>query len=277
MSKKHQQKQLARSRAKREAARQQVRTRNRFLGAAIGGIVLVAVIVGVWWVVGRETPAEDPVATESAPAAAVPSDGPTETSTSAFEPCPVPGDDAPTADTEVQYDAPPPADRTGTLVATIDTTCGTIVAELDADAAPQTVSSFAFLADEGFYDGVPFHRIGADFVIQGGDPTGTGSGGPGYSFDDELDLAQQVTADNDDAYPRGTLAMANSGPDTNGSQFYVVQADPGYPFPPDYAVFGMVTEGMDIVDRIANGPVTGARNDEAVDPTRITSVTIDPA
>ncbi len=270
MSKKHQQKQQARSRAKRDAARRQVRTRNRFVGAIVGGIVLVALIVGVWWLVGREAPTEDAVATESTPAAAAP----TETSTSAFEPCPVPGDDAPTADTEVQFDAPPSADRTGTLAATIETTCGTIVAELDADVAPQTVSSFAFLAEEGFYEGVPFHRIGADFVIQGGDPTGTGSGGPGYSIDDELDLAEQVVAENNDTYPRGTLAMANSGANTNGSQFFVVQADPGYPFDPAYTVFGMVTDGMDIVDRIANGPVTGARNDEAVDPTLITSVAI---
>ncbi len=285
MSRKHQQKQLEKSRARRQAARAQERSRNRLVGAVVGGLLLVAAIVGVWWLLNRE-PAPDAAAEVSSEAAATEA-GASEAGASApagaasagaaTNPCPVPGPDAPTADTDTQFPEPPPAELTGTVTATIETTCGTIVAELDADAAPQAVSGFAFLAEQDFYAGTPFHRVQADFVIQGGDPTGTGSGGPGYSFDDELDLAEQVVADNDGLYPRGTLAMANSGPDTNGSQFFVVQADPGYPFPPDYVVFGMVTEGMDVVDDIANGQVTGDRQDEAVDPTVITSVSVQPS
>lgn len=116
-------------------------------------------------------------------------------------------------------------------------------------------------------------------MIQGGDPTGTGTGClddaceqrlPGYTFDDELALAEQLV-DASGGYPRGTLAMANSGADTNGSQFFVIQGDNGYPLPPQYAVFGSVVEGMDVVDRIAQGPVDGQL---AVDPIIILSVDV---
>lgn len=274
MSKKHHEKQLARARARRARERASERTRNRTAIALGGGLLVVLLIVGVWWFVGRTSPTE--VAADDATAAASPAAAPdTPSDAPSFEPCPVPGDDVPVPDTQVQFDEPPPADRSGVLVATIDTTCGSIVAELDADAAPLAVASFAFLAQEDFYEGTPFHRVQSDFVIQGGDPTGTGTGGPGYELADELSLAQELTAENDGLYPRGTLAMANSGPDSAGSQFFVVQADPGYTFPPAYTVFGTVTEGMDVVDRIANGPVTGDRQDQAVDPTVILDVSID--
>jgi cyclophilin family peptidyl-prolyl cis-trans isomerase len=145
--------------------------------------------------------------------------------------------------------------------ATIETSAGTMTAELFAADAPRTVNNFVFLAREGFYDGVVFHRVIPGFMVQGGDPTGTGRGGPGYRFADE-----PVTR----PYLRGTLAMANAGPDTNGSQFFVMHAD--YPLPPNYTVFGKLAAGEEVVDAIATAP-TGAQ-DRPNDPVSITTVTI---
>jgi cyclophilin family peptidyl-prolyl cis-trans isomerase len=191
------------------------------------------------------------------------------------EPCPT-DVDAPEPAAEPLESAPDQViEPSGTYTATLATTCGDIVVELDADAAPVTVNNFVALAAEDYYVGVPFHRVINGFMIQGGDPTGTGHGGegrfPGYTFEDELGLAQSLVAEHG-GYPRGTLAMANAGPDTNGSQFFVVQAEPGFPLSPDFSVFGRVLEGMDVVDRIAQGPVEG---DRAVDPVRITDVTVE--
>ena len=147
--------------------------------------------------------------------------------------------------------------------ATMQTTEGPIVFELfDADA-PKTVENFRKLAGEGFYDGVIFHRVIPDFMIQGGDPTGTGSGGPGYSFEDEF---------NDHAVDRGALAMANAGPNTNGSQFFICLQDLVGRLPKNYTIFGSVTKGMDVVDQIAAGR-TGA-NDRPVEPVKIQKVTV---
>jgi cyclophilin family peptidyl-prolyl cis-trans isomerase len=129
--------------------------------------------------------------------------------------------------------------------ATLHTTHGAIGLELYADDAPNTVDNFTKLAREGFYDGVVFHRVIPDFMIQGGDPTGTGSGGPGYEFEDEI---------NEHRVERGALAMANSGPDTNGSQFFIVTADACPWLDGKHTVFGRVTEGMEVVDRISQLP-----------------------
>ncbi len=144
-----------------------------------------------------------------------------------------------------QYSSPPEMtiDTDASYTATITTNKGTITAELYADKSPATVNNFVFLAEEGYYDGVIFHRVISGFMVQGGDPTGTGRGGPGYRFDDELDAARELR------YERGTLAMANSGPNTNGSQFFVMHQD--YGLPPQYAVFGKATDGLDVVDEIA--------------------------
>ena len=120
----------------------------------------------------------------------------------------------------------------------------TIVIELFGDEAPKTVSNFIALATDHFYDGLTFHRVEKGFVVQGGDPSGNGSGGPGYAFDDE-----PVTRD----YTRGIVAMANSGPNTNGSQFFIMLADT--PLPKQYTIFGTVTSGMDAVDTIKVGDV----------------------
>jgi cyclophilin family peptidyl-prolyl cis-trans isomerase len=130
---------------------------------------------------------------------------------------------------------------------TIETNKGPIVFETyDADA-PKTVENFITLANKGFYNGLIFHRVINGFMIQGGDPTGTGSGGPGYAFKDELNPA---TPSYKAGYVRGTVAMANAGPDTNGSQFFIMQKDTPA-LPNDYTIFGRVVSGMDVVDAIA--------------------------
>jgi cyclophilin family peptidyl-prolyl cis-trans isomerase len=140
--------------------------------------------------------------------------------------------------------------------AIIRTNKGDIVVDLFESDAPRTVNNFVFLANEGYYEGVPFHRVIKDFMVQTGDPTGTGAGGPGYRFADEA-----VTRD----YLRGTLAMANAGPNTNGSQFFIVHQD--YPLPKSYTIFGIVTDGMDVLDAIATTPVRMSSRGEPSVPT----------
>ena len=145
-----------------------------------------------------------------------------------------------------QYASPPQmvVDPARSYAATIETSAGTMTAELFVAEAPRTVNNFVFLAREGFYDGVIFHRVIPGFVIQGGDPTGTGRGGPGYSFRDELEGQRK--------YRKGTLAMANAGPNTNGSQFFICLGD--LKLPHQYTIFGEVVEGMEAVDAIAAIP-----------------------
>src|SRR5438552_12951045 len=132
--------------------------------------------------------------------------------------------------------------------ATLHSSMGTISLELFDDDAPKTVENFRKLAADGFYDGVVFHRVIPDFMVQGGDPTGTGSGGPGYTFEDEFNANPVV---------RGALAMANAGPDTNGSQFFIVTADACPWLDGKHTVFGAVTSGMDTVDTISGLPRDG--------------------
>ena len=131
--------------------------------------------------------------------------------------------------------------------ATLHTSKGAIALELFDDDAPKTVANFKKLAEDGFYDGVIFHRVIPDFMIQGGDPTGTGSGGPGYTFEDEF---------NEHKVERGALAMANAGPNTNGSQFFIVTTDAAPWLDGKHTVFGEITDGMDAVDAI-EGTETG--------------------
>jgi len=146
-----------------------------------------------------------------------------------------------------QWSAPPTMtiDQNKQYTATLTTNKGDIEVEFFPKEAPQTVNNFVCLAEAGYYDNTPFHRIIAGFVIQGGDPTGTGTGGPGYTFPDE-----PVTR----PYLPGTLAMANAGPNTNGSQFFIVLADLTGKLPPNYTIFGQVTKGMDVVNAIAQTP-----------------------
>jgi peptidyl-prolyl cis-trans isomerase B (cyclophilin B) len=126
--------------------------------------------------------------------------------------------------------------------ATLHTNHGAIAIELFDDDAPKTVENFLKLARDGFYNGVIFHRVIPDFMVQGGDPTGTGSGGPGYQFEDEF---------NDNKVVRGALAMANAGPNTNGSQFFIVTTEAASWLDGKHTVFGRVTDGMDVVDTIS--------------------------
>jgi len=150
---------------------------------------------------------------------------------------------------------------------TIQTSKGTIVFETyDADA-PNTVKNFVSLADKGFYNGLIFHRVINNFMIQGGDPTGTGMGGPGYKFNDELNAS---TDSYKTGYVRGTVAMANAGPNTNGSQFFIVQKDT--PLPHSYTIFGKVISGMDVVDAIAATQTDS--NDKPLTPVTMTKVTV---
>ena len=150
--------------------------------------------------------------------------------------------------------------------ANMHTSHGTIALELFDDDAPKTVANFRKLAGEQFYDGVIFHRVIPDFMIQGGCPQGTGTGGPGYTFEDEINQHKVV---------RGALAMANAGPNTNGSQFFIVTTDSAPWLDGKHTVFGRVAGGMDAVDAIEAVP-TGDR-DRPLEPPEIESIELDPA
>ncbi len=164
-----------------------------------------------------------------------------------------------------KFDAEPPMviDPATRYTATMTTSKGTMVIELDPVAAPRTVNNFVFLARYHYFDGIVFHRIIPGFVLQGGDPEGTGRGGPGYRFADELPKAGR--------YEIGSLAMANAGPNTNGSQFFIVSGPDGTSLPPSYSLFGKVVAGLDVVKAIeAVGSRSGAPSEQVV----IESVTI---
>ncbi|MFZ0626906.1 MAG: peptidylprolyl isomerase [Acidimicrobiia bacterium] len=166
--------------------------------------------------------------------------------------------------TSKQYDSPPDMtiDLDKSYRATLDTNHGEIVIELLPERSPLTVNNFVHLARDGYYDGVIFHRVIENFMIQGGDPTGTGMGGPGYKFRDELE--------GQGTYSRGTVAMANAGPNTNGSQFFICHTDVGLPH--SYTIFGKVSSGLDAVDSIATS--TTDRSDRPTDEIVINKVTI---
>jgi cyclophilin family peptidyl-prolyl cis-trans isomerase len=170
----------------------------------------------------------------------------------------------------MQWSSPPAMtiDPARGYTATLHTTAGDIVIELLPQDAPVTVNNFVFLAREGFYAGAPFHRVIPGFMVQTGDPTGTGRGGPGYRFDDEPVRRP---------YERGIVAMANAGPNTNGSQFFIVHGDRARGLPPNYTIFGRVVSGLEVVDAIATAPTIpdGRENSRPVDPVRIERVTIE--
>lgn len=150
--------------------------------------------------------------------------------------------------------------------AILHTSKGDIKIKLNEDKTPKTVENFVTLAEKGFYDGIIFHRVIKDFMIQGGCPEGTGMGGPGYKFDDESFEGE---------YTRGTVAMANAGPNTNGSQFFIMHAD--VPLPKSYVIFGQVIDGMDTVDQIATSEVAmslGGEMSKPVEPTVIKNIEI---
>lgn len=233
--------QLARARAKRIDAR--LRRRRRATSAIVGVLVVLLVIgVGVSLVpalsddpapvIDEPTEAAEPVAGGVACGGEVP---------------PGAGEEKPT------FDAPPELalEEGVDYRATLATSCGEVVVDLLEDDAPRTVNNFVFLAREGFYDGLTFHRVVPGFVVQGGDPAGDGTGGPGYEFEDELALAEEQ------GYEPGTVAMANAGPDTSGSQFFVVLPGGGGNLAPDFSIFGRVVEGMEAVEQIGGLPTSG--------------------
>lgn len=271
MSKRTHEQQRERSRRKRESDRLERRKKRSQIVVITMVVLLVLSLVGAalsGLVGGEPSPSVEDLESELEELDA--QQGPPDD----IEPCP-PADDAPEP-TEVEIDGPPTlrVDEDAEVTATFVTTCGDIVVELLPEAAPIAVGNFVTLAQEDYFVGTPFHRTQWDFVIQGGDPSGDGTGGPGYEIPDELELPQTFEPFGDQlvAYPRGTLAMANRGPDTGGSQFFIVQADPDYPFPPLYTVFGRVLEGLEIVDRIAAGPEEGSL---ALEPAVVIEVRVD--
>ncbi len=164
-----------------------------------------------------------------------------------------------------RFDGPPPMiiDPAKRYTAELTTSKGTLTVALDPVAAPKTVNNFVFLARFHYYDGIVFHRIIPGFMCQGGDPEGTGRGGPGYRFEDELPAPGR--------YEIGSLAMANAGPDTNGSQFFIVSGRDGVSLPPSYSLFGTVVKGLDVLTAIeAAGSRSGAPSEDVV----IESVTV---
>ena len=150
---------------------------------------------------------------------------------------------------------------------TLKTNKGDIKFETFSDLAPNTVDNFVSLSKDGFYDGLTFHRVIDGFMIQGGCPEGTGRGGPGYTFDDEIDPGAEVYQG---GYDKGIVAMANSGPNTNGSQFFIMVED--YPLPPQYTIFGQVVSGQDVTDEIAK--VDTDRMDKPLEEVEIEEVKI---
>lgn len=258
MPRKTRHRQLARLATRRQAEkRRRQRQRTAAIAVATVTALLGGLVVFVAFTGGNE-PGPGATGTPTATVSPAPAPSPGER-TGTVEPSPGPkavacgADEPPGADKpKPQFAGPPPVeiDPKKTYTATIDTSCGTIVVRLLADQAPQTVNSFVFLAEKGYFDATRFHRIDTSIdVIQGGDPTGTGSEGPGYSIPDELT--------GEESYGPGVLAMANAGPNTGGSQFFIVYGNEGHELDagPNYTIFGEVVRGLDVAQRIAEVPV----------------------
>ena len=235
--------------------RESVRRRGLMIGVLIAAFVAFAIVFSVLTADDEsDTATSDTTTTE-------PADDESSTSTSepAGDPLPCPEPDG-SSERTTEFPAPPEMciDPAKDYTATMVTDAGTIELDLLEDEAPATVNNFVYLARYGYYDGLDFHRVIPDFVLQGGDPNGDGSGGPGYQFEDEL-------PDPED-YQAGSLAMANSGPNTNGSQFFIVTSEQGATTLVEavggeaaYTLFGQVTAGMDVVAAIeADGSPGGA-------------------
>jgi cyclophilin family peptidyl-prolyl cis-trans isomerase len=221
-------------------AKRQRQLRNRI----IVGVVLGIVVLGLVYLTSRGGTKKKVTAGATTTTAVAPPTTPTSAAAAGkigTQECPKADGSSPQMRT---FDGEPKMciDPAKTYTATIVTDVGTMTATLDAKAAPKTVNNFVVLARYHFFDGLTFHRVIPGFVLQGGDPQGNGSGGPGYQFADELPAAGQ--------YKVGSLAMANSGPNTNGSQFFVIVGDQGVALPPSYSLFGLVTQGVDVAHAI---------------------------
>jgi cyclophilin family peptidyl-prolyl cis-trans isomerase len=256
MSKRTREKQLAKLAARRAAERRR-RRRNKAIATGLAVLLVLGAGGAVAWTLIRDEPGRDDEAQGND------EQEPAETVACGAE---VP----PSAGQQVREYARPPKPRLeegADFRATLVTSCGRIVLDLYEDQTPVTVNNFVFLAEEGFYDGVTFHRVVADFVIQAGDPTGTGSGGPGYTFEDEIVKSLRFNRP-------GLLAMANPGsPDSNGSQFFITVDEPTH-LNGKHTIFGEVTDGMNVVRQINRLPV-GA-NDLPEETVYIERVTVRP-
>jgi len=223
------------------------KTKRRGLQIGLGIPVAFALIFGLVWLFGDNDESAPTVAGSDStlvdPSATI--------TTIVSDPLPCPAADG-SSETVATFPAAPEMciDVTKQYTAEIVTPQGTITVELDPAKAPLAVNSFVYLARYHYFDGVSCHRVVPGFVAQCGDPEGTGSGGPGYSFADELPAAGE--------YKVGSLAMANSGPNSNGSQFFIISGDEGVALPPSYSLFGQVTEGLDVVAAIDALGVPGA-------------------
>jgi len=268
MSKRTRQRELARLRARREAERQ--RSRRRRALASYGGLALVvavaAVLGGLW--LNRDEPASTAATTSTTPPNDARADAPTAPATVACGGA-VPG--------RVEHPTSKSAPKTKvdadkTYLATFQTSCGSFTVRLDPKNAPITTANFVDLAGKKFYDSTWFHRIvpggqAGIAVIQGGDPQGSGRGGPGYTIKDEL-------PDSPAAYKKYSVAMANGGPNTGGSQFFISTADNSKGLKADYSVFGQVVDGQDVVDKIAAVPVGGQTGDTPSEAVWIEKLTV---
>jgi cyclophilin family peptidyl-prolyl cis-trans isomerase len=275
MSKQTRKRELERLRARREAERQRARRRRALLtygGLAV--VVVVAAVAGGLWLTGDDDAPAGAAATTVAPST---------TAAPAFDDARA---GAPTAPAEVAcggqippkvkrptFSKPPTTkvDPDTTYLATFQTSCGDFTVRLDPDKAPITTANFVFLAGKKFYDSTWFHRIvpkaAGIAVIQGGDPEGTGRGGPGYAIKDELPSGPE-------AYKKYSVAMANSGPDSGGSQFFVNFEDNSKGLQPNYSVFGEVVDGREVVDKIAQVPVGGQSGDTPTQSVWIEKLTV---
>ncbi|HYN18447.1 MAG TPA: peptidylprolyl isomerase [Actinomycetes bacterium] len=278
MSKQTRKRELDRLRARREAERQQARRRRALLSyGGLALVVVVAAVAGGLWLTDDD----------GAPAAAAPTTVAGAATTVPAEQFDDARAGAPTAPAEVACGGKIPAkvkrptftkppatkvDPDTTYLATFQTSCGDFTVRLDPDKAPVTTANFVFLAGKKFYDSTWFHRIvpgGAAgiAVLQGGDPEGSGRGGPGYAIKDELPSSPA-------AYKKYSVAMANSGPDTGGSQFFVNFEDNSKGLQPNYSVFGEVVEGRDVVDKIAKVEVGGQSGDTPAQSVWIEQLTV---
>ena len=244
--------QLAKLAARRAAERRR-RRRQRLVAGGLGLLLVLALVGGLTIVFLGD---DEPTRARSTPAP-TPSATPTEEE-GPLSKCGYKSETGPVGSTGP---VPPPElviDASKDIRAVVTTSMGAFTVEFFPKEAPCAVNSFVYLAGRKFFHGLTFHRIVKGFVIQGGDPAGTGQGGPGYSFNDELD--------NDLKYEVGTLAMANSGPNTNGSQFFVVAGSEGTRLPKSYTIFGRVVEGLDVVERINSVPTKGGSGPDAEAP-----------
>ena len=276
MSKQTRKRELERLRARREAERQRARRRRALLTyGTLGLVVVVAAVAGGLWLTGNDDSPAGAAATTAGAATTAPAQFNDARAGAPTAPAQVAcGGKIPPKVQHPTFSKPPTTkvDPDKTYLATFQTSCGDFTVKLDPKKAPVTTANFVFLAGRHFYDSTWFHRIvpgGAAGigVIQGGDPEGTGRGGPGYAIKDELPSSPA-------AYKRYSVAMANGGPNSGGSQFFISFQDNSKGLRPDYSVFGEVVEGRDVVDKIAKVPLGGQTGDTPTQAVWIDKVTV---